>query len=218
MAALIRGCDVGGRCVLSVGRQAWQRQVAAALRSAGLCAGQHNPGTDEIAVAVTSTSAWEGWHVYAGPEGGPGTVVWSPQAARGAYAAPASPEPPGGCPDPRPDLTPTKLTIGAKQHNRWVDATIQAQRSCDYCTAIGMGSYDDGVPRCGCPMRPEGDPERPPCEMYAARGWTVWETDPPGVEVIHNGGNPWQATCTTCARLRVCTADRAVCSGWVDKP
>jgi len=216
MAGLVPGCDVGGRCVLTAGRQEWQGQVAAALREAGLCAGQHTPGTDELAVATVATSAWEGWHVYAGSESGPGTVVWSPQAARGAYAAPAAPS--GGCPAPVPDLDPVKLKIGAGKHNRWVDATIQTQRSCDYCTAIGMGRYDDGVPRCGCPMRREGDPERPPCEMYAARGATVWETDPPGVEVILNDGNPWQATCTTCTRLRVCTADKAVCSPWVDKP
>jgi len=93
MHALRPDCDVGGRCVLPEGRLAWQALVVQELRRRGICAGQHAPDTDEIAVATSATAPREGGHIYAGPADGPGTVVWFPQASRPAYAAPAV-EPP----------------------------------------------------------------------------------------------------------------------------
>lgn len=217
MAVLRPDCEVGGRCVLTEGRQEWQAKVEARLRAAGLCAGQHEAGTDEMAVARALDTPWEGWHVYAGPDTGPGTVVWSPQAARGAYAAPGPP--PTMCPDPRPDRSPGKLKILAKQHLKWIDATPQTVGTCDYCLAIGLGWYGEpgGTPRCGCAMRPEGNPDRVACELYALHGGYVWEVRPAG-EVVINADNPAQASCIGCAQLRVCSADGSVCSDWIDAP
>ena len=125
MTALRPDCEPGSRCVLAEGRQAWQALVIAELRRRGRCAGQHTPTTDEIAAATSVTAPREGWHVYAGAAGGPGTVVWSPGASMPTYAAPEAPTPPepppvAGCPAP---VTPKVVRWGLTYRNRWWDCT-----------------------------------------------------------------------------------------------
>ena len=221
MAALRPDCDPGGRCVLEESRQSWQARVIAELRRRGLCAGQHEPSTDEIAAATSATSPREGWHVYAGPWDGPGTVVWSPQAARLAYAAPSSPPPPtsppgDACPLPHPDRS--RLYLEAKIGRQWIDATVQTVGTLDYCTEIGMSPMDSGALRASCPMRSECPgyqcEQRQACELYAMGGAYDWQTTPPGL-VIHHPDNPALAQCRDCEAIRVCAADGAVCSEWV---
>lgn len=86
----LTGCPVGSSCPLGAmypGARTeeqcakWFEAVNAKLREQGLCAGLHEPGSDEIAVSNTGcTGKWYGYHVcfYGGP-----SVVWNPGARRG---------------------------------------------------------------------------------------------------------------------------------------
>ena len=125
----LSGCAVGSRCILMVSRQEWQARVAQALRADGLCAGQHDPGSDEIAVATQPGAVWQAYHIFGGYGGygpvPPGeverTVVWYPGNARRAYLPgeggstqpPVPPTPsPSGCPAaPCPDPVWTEATL-----------------------------------------------------------------------------------------------------------
>lgn len=230
-------CNVGGTCLLgNTTRAEWQGAVNAKLRQMGLCAGQHSPSTDEIAVANKASERWQGFHVFVGddssgpvpPGGARRTVKWSPQAFTGAWTPPSgveptpTPTPAGptyGCVSPLPDRTPSKLKIGMKPPDAqgWRDATLQTKGTCDYCFNIGMGTFG-GAPRCDCPMRSECPgfqcDLRDECEAYGSRGGTVWETEPAGLPVELKGGNPWVARCVGCVTMRVCTSDKSVCSAW----
>jgi hypothetical protein len=206
-------CEIGGRCVLTEGRQEWQAKVIAKLKTTwSLCAGQHDPGTDEIAVASSSTAPREGWHIYAGPEQGPGTIVWSPQAARGAYAAPEDPQP-LGCTAPLPDTTPGQWRFGCNATGHpWVDCT-PVTIGCEYCTKIGMG---DGGSRCTCPTRSECPgfkcEERVACEKYITKGGTVLDSRN-GAACEYRGDNPMQFW-PNGGNCRLCNADKTVCGEW----
>ena len=212
MLTLHPECSIGGRCVLEEGRQEWQALVIAKLKTTwSLCAGQHNRGTDEIAVATSSTTPREGWHVYAGPEQGPGTIVWSPQAARGAYAAPEDPQP-LGCTAPLPDTTPGTWRFGCNANGHpWVDCT-PVVIGCAYCTAIGMG---DGGSRCTCPTRSECPgfkcEERVACEKYVTGGTVLDSRN--GAACEFRGDNPMQFWPQS-GNCRLCNADKSVCSEW----
>ena len=209
----LTGCDPGSRCVLQEGRQAWQARVIAELRRMGRCAGQHTPTTDEIAAATSATAPREGWHVYAGPSEGPGTVVWSPGAATPAYAAPEAPPPTAGC---SPPAVPKVDRWGLAYRNRWWDstplfygrdtATWTGQPVTGYCEAIGM-------PRLHCPARQEGDPERRACEGYgiggSANAVPLWRCEQGLPEV--NPVQPFQARCDP-GYIEVCSTDGAVCA------
>lgn len=191
--AAVTGCAPGSRCVVRERPQEFQRRVIERLRADGLCAGQHEPGiTDEIAVATSTTAPREGWHIYAGAwddPAGTGTVVWSPGAARPAYAAPAGP-PPQGPPPPPPSTPPPAGACGApvppplgkiaaKVHTTgpaWtvLDSTPLVGPDIAFCASIG---YTDG--RQFCPVRPEGP------EHVAAR--RCWEDE-------RTGGIEWRGT------------------------
>lgn len=231
MKALRPDCEVGGTCLLGdMTQQIWQAQVEAKLREMGLCAGQHAPDTDEVAVAVLDSDPWQGYHIFAGddssgpvpPGGARRTVKWSPQAYTGAWLPPSSapPPPPQACPAPLPDRDPSKLKIVIHVGGGWADGTLQTVGTCDYCAAIGMGEIN-GVMRCGCPMRSECPgfqcQFREACEAYASVG-PVWQTQPVGLEVEHRQGNPWVARAPGAMHLRVCTAGLDVCSAWVAAP
>jgi hypothetical protein len=231
MKALRPNCEIGGTCLLGdMTQQQWQAQVNAKLREAGLCAGQHSPGTDEIAVAPKPTDNWQGFHVFAGdtssgpvpPGGARRTVVWSPQAWRGAWLPPTTPPPAEGCKAPLPDRDPSKLRIQIHVGGGWADGTIQTVGTLSYCEQIGMSPMADGTPRASCPMRSECPGYqcelREECETFASRGGPVWQTQPVGLEVELRNGNPWVARAAGAERLRVCTSDLGVCSAWVAAP
>ncbi len=105
MAALRPDCSIGGTCLLGdTTQQEWQAAVEAKLRERALCAGQHTPTTDEIAVAEQPRPGvpgpvWEGYHVFAGddhegpvpPGGARRTVRWAPGAYTGAWRSPVGP-------------------------------------------------------------------------------------------------------------------------------
>jgi hypothetical protein len=213
------GCEPGSRCVVPETRQEWQAKVVAEIKRRGLCAGQHSPTTDEIAAATSVTAPREGWHIYAGPWAGPGTVVWAPGAARPAYEAPGGPppiDPPpvAGCPAP---AVPKVAMWGLTYRNRWWDctpkfsngdsATWTGQPVTRYCAAIGMPD------RLYCPARPEGNPDRRDCEGVGIGGYAaavpLWRCEVGQAEV--NESNPFQARCAP-GWVEVCATDGTNCT------
>jgi hypothetical protein len=221
MTALRPECPVGSRCLLTEGRQAWQAKVVAELRRRGVCAGQHNPGTDEIAVASSPTAPREGWHVYAGAEDGPGTVVWSPGAARLAWSAPVTapdlppvPDPPATtCPAPPcPDRAKGRWKIKTKLHSpKIVDNTAVTVDQEPFCRATGMSPMADGTLRAGCPMRPDGHPERSAVEAWVTGGTKLEARN--GATCTPVLGNPFQFY-RAGGGCRLCSADGLTCGGW----
>lgn len=120
MAALRPDCSPGGECLLGdMPLQQWQAKVEAELRKRGVCAGQHSPSTDEIAVAMQASDDWQGFKVGAGddslgpvPPGQPRrTVVWSPGGFRGAWKPPSW----AATPTPGPIVTPPVATPTPEQ-------------------------------------------------------------------------------------------------------
>ena len=223
MAALKPACSPGGHCVITDTRQGWQARVIAELKRRGRCSGQHSPTTDEIAVATSVSAPREGWHVYAGPDSGPGTVVWSPGAARPAYEAPSGtpplePPPAGACSDPWPPKV--ARWGGPKAHQRTNDSTPQfynktaarwdGSEVTGYCDSLGFFG------RLFCPARSECPgvkcQERGLCEELGVSGHyggkPLWRSD----GRVELSDNPYQATCSGCTWLEVCAADGTVCS------
>jgi hypothetical protein len=217
----------GGRIVVAEGRQAFQSRVIAQLRAAGLCAGQHAPDTDEIAVASSPTAPREGYHVYAGPWSGPGTAVLSPQADRGAYAAPQMPTPEGGTGTPTAPSSPTvcgepvPLRTYPDGTAHWffrcspwggpnaniTDCSVKVKGQPEFCFAV-WGKAD-----LNCDLGPEATPERE-CRERLLYGSTLVEGRN-GAECWQYGDNPMQVQGTRRGDCRLCsTADPAVCSEW----
>lgn len=214
----------GGRIVVGEGRQAFQARVIAELRRRGLCAGQHAADTDEIAVASSPTSPREGFHVYAGPAAGPGTVVLSPQADRGAYAAPTSspanpPAASSSCPAPLPlrvydDGVTAHWFLKCHAHvpREVIDCTPTTIGQEPFCRAIGMSPMADGTLRGGCPPRPDGHPDRPACEAFISGGGFRLEARD-GARCEFYQGNPLQFLAVG-GGCRLCSVDGTVCSNW----
>ena len=216
MVSLRPDCTPGSRCVLPEGRQAWQAKVVAEMKRRGRCAGQHSPSTDEIAASTSTTAPRESWHVFAGPDSGPGTVVWSPGASRPTYAAPDAPEPApqAGCPPP---AVPKVAQWGLVYRNRWWDATPKFYGRdtatwtgvpvTGYCAAIGMSD------RLYCPARQEGDPNRRACEGVGIGGYAsavpLFRCEQGQPEV--NEANPFQARCAP-GWIECCATDGTNCT------
>jgi hypothetical protein len=206
--AEITSCTVGSRCLHNKSPQEWMSVVVLALRVRGIDAGQHIDGvTDEIAVRDTGCD-WESYHITTfAPKP---TVVWTPYANRPKYRIPLvycslDPVPVASCPDPQPNREKLRLDVKSHGRNKW-DLTPKQIKSCQYCKDIGMGEYN-GIPRCGCPIRPEGNKFRSACEQFIIGGAPRWFCD--GAE-IESEGNPFQAFCS--GEVQACTVDLQVCS------
>lgn len=204
--AEITGCNVGSRCLHGKSPQEWMQLVVAAIRERGTCAGQHIDGqTDEIAVKVDNACRWEGYHITT--HGANPTVVWAPGAVRPSWIIPSrycGDVAQDGCPAPLPDKTKFKINL-AKHNGKW-DATPTTVMTCAYCAEIGLGEMG-GVPRCGCPMRPEGNVYRSACERYVLGGDPVWYCNGVRIESL---ANPYQASCN--GVVRVCNVSESVCN------
>lgn len=114
-----------------------------------------------------------------------------------------------GDPVPNPDPAKWKLTSDLKPQG-YVDTTLTTQMQCDYCKSIGMGTINGQV-RCGCPVRPEGHPERVACERYVAGGdWIVNSRN--GAECKQRANSaqfyPNNGNC------QLCNPPKSICSAW----
>ena len=231
--SLYPACDIGSRCVIKERPQAFQAAVEIKLRAMGLCAGQHAPGTDEIAVAKKAGSPWEGFHIYAGDgwdnPNGDGTIVWAPQAKRPVYKAPGtvSPPPPppvtDACGEPvPPPLTDFNLTIHLGR--RWPFDGTASVHGCGYkgpgtnfCRDIGLPTMPNNpaVERCDCPAGNESDgAKRSACERKV-----IGEPGPPANALWRGNGtvevnpdNHLLAACSGCTWIEVCKADGTKCT------
>jgi hypothetical protein len=208
----------GGRIVVEQGRQAFQAAVIAGLRSSGLCAGQHEPGSDEIAVATSTTSPREGYHIYAGPSSGPGTAVLSPQADRGAYGAPANHPgiPESSCGDPAPPAL-GRINLDCRPGRPGVtvcDSTpLVYSPGGTYCASIGFFNADGVTGRLFCSPRQEGDPRRLPCEQDILGGPAPVFTWTGPASQFRIRDNPFTVEFTEgSGRVKACNADRSLCS------
>lgn len=113
----------------------------------------------------------------------------------------------GTCGVPQPPTNPAHYKVKVKPYGKFYDATLITFNECEFCRITGMGWNGDGTARCSCPLRGDGNIERSACE-----GVPVWETDPPGVEIVCNHGNPWQCAPARAAKVRACA--KGACSDW----
>ena len=120
-------------------------------------------------------------------------------------------EPPPGdgvCVDPDPTGLPAEFVM--KPHGAVWDTTYRV-KGFDYCTAAGFTN------RTWCPLRNEGDPERPPCEAKHI-GVQQWWCDGANInarscDVFEDDcvtSNPAQAKCQSHAKT--CTEDGRTCA------
>lgn len=101
--------------------------------------------------------------------------------------------------------------ISCGRHGKIIDCVSKIEpRACDYCASIGMPLMPDGVqPRCGCPVRQEGHPERVPCEAYLTGGTRLEARN--GATCAFANGNPFQFEQND-GNCRLCSNDGLVCS------
>jgi len=119
------------------------------------------------------------------------------------------------CPDPRPNANSMKFVL--VKHNGIWDSTYTTVGQAGFCTEIGMccmpGTGPCGepgcIPRAGCPIRPEGHPERHACEREFIGSQKWWCNGQP----IPSAANPAQAVCT--GTVRTCTEDGKACASAV---
>lgn len=102
---------------------------------------------------------------------------------------PTKPPPAGECPAPHPDLESMKFK--RDERGSHLDTTWVTVGQEPFCREIGMSPMADGTLRAGCPVRPEGDPERPICESELCA--QKWECNGQPTEGWH--GNPAQTDC-----------------------
>jgi len=109
----------------------------------------------------------------------------------GSSPPPVDP-PTEACPAPHPDLT--RMKFKSTEHNGNLDTSWVTVNQEPYCREIGMSPMDDGTPRAGCPVRPEGgegSEERAPCEAELCD--QKWECN--GQPADGWKGNPAQSDC-----------------------
>ena len=159
----------------------------------------------------------------------------------GGGSATAPSPAPTPIPTPTPDPTPTpiatscdplpppisrfKLKVQAKNRQYWdVDATPLVGPNIPYCRSIG---FTDG--RSICSIRPEGDPQRTECEIYAVgiaedtgRPGPTWTRDGeyctgPESECVHDDVNLFQLRVYTGGLIKACAENKACGEVFVDK-
>lgn len=131
-----------------------------------------------------------------------GTGAWT-NSGRGKWMGnhTSGPIPEGGLPDPT--LYQTGAVIKLTKHGYLWDSTLTLQGVLVYCQAIGLGEYD-GLPRAGCPVRPDGHWARVYWELELL-GHQRWWCD--GDEI--HPGNPFMADCQ--GHVRTCSEDGTIC-------
>lgn len=181
---------VGDRCGKNI--QESLALVAGALRAEGLCA--TGPWSDAVAVQAPD-GMFEEHHVIAYTNG---CYTQTSNGYKNAWKFA------GGADACYPPLPPKFHRFALKRHQNKNDATGLVPNENNYCSQVGFEG------RAECPVRQEGDPQRGPCEEVACGGFPIWRTSPAGdVEVLEN---PYQARCSNCTFLEVCTSDGTACS------
>jgi hypothetical protein len=242
MHRLVPRCDIGSDCLINeYTQQSWFAAVGAELRKAGLCAGPGGDEM-QVALLRSNPwqnfhiFAGDDSPTLPAPPGARRTVNWSPNSWRGAWVAPGGTAPPvepptaGACGAPLPPkvwtaetLPPNwgqdqigqpRWTMNCGPHQGKIDCVaVVNPHACAYCASIGMGTMPDGVqPRCGCPVRQEGSPERVPCETYLTGGTRLESRN--GATCSFVGGNPFvfepnNGNCRLCS-----VGDGRVCGDW----
>jgi hypothetical protein len=199
----LTGCAVGSDCPITFHPDTWMGLVCEEACKIGLNCGRHDnepPGaTDQISVKEGSFcdgKLHENYQIY---NYGGKKVRWAPGGKQDGWFVQCNgaPPPTGDCPQPHPDLTRMKFNVHEKGSH--LDTTWTTVNQCGFCEDIGMGEHG-GLPRCGCPVRPEcspGDPpeyichDRAPCEAELCdQKWKCnGEPYPPW------RGNPAQTNC-----------------------
>jgi hypothetical protein len=139
--------------------------VAGACAAALACGSLHSPTETPSNQTGSSASGQGNSNLVLGgtpaPSPSPST---SPSPDAGGQPSPGTGEGAAECGQPLP---PAVAVVDVKVHLRgtdnWVlDSTPLVGPDADYCKAIG---FTDG--RAMCPVRPEGNPQRSACELYA---------------------------------------------------
>jgi hypothetical protein len=158
------------------------RGLVIALALAALSCGLDAPTPPEQEQERDSSSVTPSNRPPAAPGVSP-TPTPSPTDPSPSPSPSASPTPDtSGCGDPLPPpITQISVKVHLKGADAWtLDSTPQVVDRA-YCAAIG---FTDG--RSFCPVRPEGNPERPACELYAVG--RAMDTNRPGPTWYFNGG------------------------------
>jgi hypothetical protein len=124
------------------------------------------------------------------------------------------------CPAPLPPrvagdgITPAwKLKCHPHQPAGTIDCTPTTIAQEPFCRHIGMSPMADGTLRAGCPVRPDGHPDRPACEDFISGGGFRLEARG-GAVCEHRDGNPLQFMVPQAGSCRLCSVDGTVCSDW----
>jgi hypothetical protein len=132
-------------------------------------------------------------------------------------ATPPPPTPPpvtDACPfAPCPDRSPGawKLKTAPSGRDRADNTPVTIAQE-PYCRAIGMSPMADGTLRAGCPMRPDGHPERPAVEGWVTGGTKLQARNGALCEFVD--GNPFQFY-RAGGNCRLCSADWLTCGEWM---
>lgn len=119
------------------------------------------------------------------------------------------------CPDPGPNLDSMKFTLH-DTGNYWDSTFITVGQpefcaSIGYCCMPGTGGNVCGAPGCiargGCPVWPDGHPNRAACEKELI-GAQQWWCD--GQPIDYYNRNPAQAQCN--GHVKTCTQDGRTCA------
>jgi hypothetical protein len=166
------GRSTGPQQYLVIDKRAYFKGVVANLKAAGLCA--EADAFDDHRIKVKSDQSYhETYNILdlsgfiRRSDGERGTASYDLSCTPAAFPLEPNPDVPPpdqkcGVPYP-PQISRFGVRIFLRAADRWtLDSTPQIDGAA-YCAALG---YTDGRSR--CPLRPEGHPERVPCE-----GWRV---------------------------------------------
>jgi hypothetical protein len=217
--AELTGCAVGTDCPITFGPDPWMHMVCDELckievQGVNLNCGRHDdepPGaTDQISVirgSFCDGRPHENYQIY---NYGGKKVRWAPGGQQDGWVidpntpacrqTPPTPPPPSTeCPAPHPNLT--QMKFNTHERGSHLDTTWITVNQPDFCNSIGypcMPGHGTSRPcdppsmvRGGCPVRPDGHPERPICEIELCG--QKWECN--GEPVSGWRGNPAQTDC-----------------------
>jgi hypothetical protein len=197
----LTGCAVGSNCPITFHPDTWMGMVCEGLCGKGLNCGRHrdsSPGaSDQISVKqgdFCDGKLHENYQVY---NYGGRQVRWAPGAAQDGWLVNCGGPPSGKCPEPHPDVSRMKFNVHERGNH--LDTTWTTVNQCEFCEEIGLGEHG-GLPRCGCPVRPECGPGVPPDAICHDRSTCEaelcdqkWRCN--GVPEEGWRGNPAQSNC-----------------------